>query len=127
VGLYQKKKQKTRNSQAPVAHTYNPSYSEGRDQEDRSSKPALGKQLMRPYLKNNQHKKGLTEWTCLPSQATQEGENWRIVVSGQPWRKRLSNLISINKSCLWWCALVIPAMLGSINKRSVVQVILGKK
>jgi hypothetical protein len=26
-------------SQVPVAHTYNPSYSEGRDQEDYSSKP----------------------------------------------------------------------------------------
>jgi hypothetical protein len=29
-------------SQAPVAHAHNPSYSGGRDQEDRSSKPALG-------------------------------------------------------------------------------------
>jgi hypothetical protein len=27
-------------SQAPVAHTYNPNYSGGRDQEDCSSKPA---------------------------------------------------------------------------------------
>jgi hypothetical protein len=27
----------------PVAHTYNPSYSGGRDQEDHGSKPALGK------------------------------------------------------------------------------------
>jgi hypothetical protein len=29
--------------QAPVAHAYNPSYSEGRNQEDYGSKPALGK------------------------------------------------------------------------------------
>jgi hypothetical protein len=27
-------------SRAPVAHVYDPSYSEGRDQEDRGSKPA---------------------------------------------------------------------------------------
>jgi hypothetical protein len=31
---------KTRNCQAPVTHTCNPSYSGGRDQEDHSSKPA---------------------------------------------------------------------------------------
>jgi hypothetical protein len=30
-------------SQALAAHTYNPSYSGGRDQEDRGSKPAQGK------------------------------------------------------------------------------------
>jgi hypothetical protein len=30
-------------SPAPVAHTYNPSYSGGRDQEDCSSKPVQGK------------------------------------------------------------------------------------
>jgi hypothetical protein len=32
------------------------------DQEDRSSKPALGKQLERSYLKNTHHEKGLVEW-----------------------------------------------------------------
>jgi hypothetical protein len=31
---------KISNSQAPKAHTYNPSYSGGRDQEDCGSKPA---------------------------------------------------------------------------------------
>jgi hypothetical protein len=36
-------------SQAPVAHTCNPSYSGSRDQKDCSSKPA---QANRPYLKN---------------------------------------------------------------------------
>jgi hypothetical protein len=36
-----------------VAHTCNPSYSGGRDQEDYNS---------RPYLKNSQHKKGLWVW-----------------------------------------------------------------
>jgi hypothetical protein len=38
---------------ALVAHTCNPSYSEGREQEDHSS---------RPYLEKIHHKKGLMEW-----------------------------------------------------------------
>jgi hypothetical protein len=39
-----------------VDHTYNPSYSEGRDQEDCSwLKVSPGQ--MKPYLKNTQHKK----------------------------------------------------------------------
>jgi hypothetical protein len=45
-----------------MAHTCNPSYSAGRDQEDRGSKPALGKQFTRLYLKKTLHKKGLVEW-----------------------------------------------------------------
>jgi hypothetical protein len=40
----------------PVAHTWNPSYSGGRDQEDHSSKPAQAKSSTRPYLKKNLHK-----------------------------------------------------------------------
>jgi hypothetical protein len=44
-----------------VAHTYNPSYSGGRDQEDCSSK-SLGKYSARPYLKKNFTKIGLVEW-----------------------------------------------------------------
>jgi hypothetical protein len=43
-------------SQAPVAHTYNPSYSGGRDQEDHSLKPA-GQMFERPYLDKTCHKK----------------------------------------------------------------------
>jgi hypothetical protein len=34
---------------APVAHTHNPSYSGGRDQEDRGSKPAWENSSARPY------------------------------------------------------------------------------
>jgi hypothetical protein len=41
-----------------VAHAYNPSYSGGRDQEDHGSKPTIGKQLVKPYLKETHHKKG---------------------------------------------------------------------
>jgi hypothetical protein len=42
-------------SQTPVAHTCNPTSSEGRDQKDPSSKPVLAK-FLRPYLKNTHHK-----------------------------------------------------------------------
>jgi hypothetical protein len=41
-----------------VAHACNPSYSGDRDQEDHGSKPALGRELTRPYLENTQQKKG---------------------------------------------------------------------
>jgi hypothetical protein len=45
-----------------VAHTFNLSYSGGRDQEDRGSKTAQGKYFVRPYLeKKILHKRGLVE------------------------------------------------------------------
>jgi hypothetical protein len=40
-----------------IAHTCNPSYSGGRDQEDHGSKPSLGKLSARPYLEKAHHKK----------------------------------------------------------------------
>jgi hypothetical protein len=50
-------------SQVLVAHTYNLSYSGGRDQEDCGSKPSWAKNPMRPYLKKTLHKKiGQVEW-----------------------------------------------------------------
>jgi hypothetical protein len=49
-------------SQEPVAHTYNPSYSGGRDQEDRSSKPVWANSSQDPISKKTHHKeKGLME------------------------------------------------------------------
>jgi hypothetical protein len=49
----EKKKQdsKSRESLAPVAHAYNPSYSGVRDQEDHGSKPARANSLLDPILK----------------------------------------------------------------------------
>jgi hypothetical protein len=44
-----------------VAHTCNPSYSGGRDQEDLSSKPTPGKSRD-PILKKPITTKGLVEW-----------------------------------------------------------------
>jgi hypothetical protein len=45
-----------------VAHAYNLSYSDGRDQEDWRLKPA--RQIVHEILsqKNKNHKKGLMEW-----------------------------------------------------------------
>jgi hypothetical protein len=43
-------------SQALVAHTCSPSYSGGRDQEDRNSKPAQAK-VLRPYIKKKSQKR----------------------------------------------------------------------
>jgi hypothetical protein len=45
-----------------VAHTYNPSYSGGRDQEDHDSKPVQANSSMRPYLEKPFTKTGLVEW-----------------------------------------------------------------
>jgi hypothetical protein len=45
-------------SWALVAHSCNPSYSGGRDQEDHSSKPALENSLQSPILKKPIIKKG---------------------------------------------------------------------
>jgi hypothetical protein len=49
-------------SQPPVAYIYNPSYSGGRDQEDRASKPARANSSLDSYLENTQHIEGLVEW-----------------------------------------------------------------
>jgi hypothetical protein len=45
-----------------VAHTYNPSYSGDRDQENQSSKSAQANTSRDPILKNPFTKKGLVEW-----------------------------------------------------------------
>jgi hypothetical protein len=44
--------------QTPVAHTCNPSYSGGKDQEDRGSKPAWANGLRDPISKKRITKKG---------------------------------------------------------------------
>jgi hypothetical protein len=49
------------NSQESEAHTCNPSYSGGRDQEDPSSKPAQAKKFMKSYLEKPFTKIGLKE------------------------------------------------------------------
>jgi hypothetical protein len=46
------------NKLGSVAHCYNPSYSGGRDQEDRSSKPAQENCLQDPILKVPNTKQG---------------------------------------------------------------------
>jgi hypothetical protein len=73
-GLYSKTlAQKTWESQASMAHTYNPCYSGGRDQKDQSLNEASpGKQFTTLYLENTQNNKGLAQWlkqysNCLAS------------------------------------------------------------
>jgi hypothetical protein len=45
-----------------VVHACNPSYSGGRDQEDRVGSQPLANSLQDPISKNNHHNKGLVEW-----------------------------------------------------------------
>jgi hypothetical protein len=45
-----------------VAHTSNPSYSGGKDQEDHSLRPAQANSSVRLYLKKPFTKIGLVEW-----------------------------------------------------------------
>jgi hypothetical protein len=45
-----------------VAHACNPRYPGGKDQEDRSSKPAQANSSQDPILKNTLHKTGLVQW-----------------------------------------------------------------
>jgi hypothetical protein len=45
-----------------VAHTCNPSYSGGSDQEDWGLKPAPDKQFSKLNLEKTHHKKGVMEW-----------------------------------------------------------------
>jgi hypothetical protein len=45
-----------------MAHACNPSYSDGRHQEDCGSKPAWPNSSGRPYLEKTLHKKWLVEW-----------------------------------------------------------------
>jgi hypothetical protein len=45
-----------------VAHTCDPSYSGGRDQEDCGLKPTRAKEFTRPYLEKIHRRKGLAEW-----------------------------------------------------------------
>jgi hypothetical protein len=53
-------------SQVLVAHTYNPSHSGGRDQEDPSSNPvrvnSLGDSSSKKKKKKKNHKKSAVEW-----------------------------------------------------------------
>jgi hypothetical protein len=49
-------------SLALVAHSGNPNYSGGRDQEDCGSKPAWENSSTRPYFEKTLHKKGLVKW-----------------------------------------------------------------
>jgi hypothetical protein len=67
-----------------VAHTCNPSYSGGRDQEDHGSKPAWTNSFTRPYLEKPFTKIGLVEWLKVKalssSPSTARKENMKRVL-----------------------------------------------
>jgi hypothetical protein len=50
-----------------VAHTYSPSYSGARDQEDQGSKPARVNNSCETLSRKTLHKKGLVEWLKVQS------------------------------------------------------------
>jgi hypothetical protein len=56
-----------------VAHTCNPSYSGGRDQDDGGSKPAWANGCVRPYLKKPSTKIGLVEWLKVKALSSSPG------------------------------------------------------
>jgi hypothetical protein len=68
---------------APVAHTYSPSYSGGRDQEDHSSKPAWANSSWDPISKTKAGGMGLREvrteqpWKCRVSAWKRGGQGER--------------------------------------------------
>jgi hypothetical protein len=79
-----------------VTHTCNPTYSEGRDQEDCGSKTALANSL-RPDLENTQQKKLLAEWlklarpciqTPVPSKKERK-EDSKMAARGRKQKARL--------------------------------------
>jgi hypothetical protein len=57
-----------------MAHTYNPSYSRGRDQEDHGSKPALANSSLDPILKKAITKIGLMAQSVGP---TFKPQHWK--------------------------------------------------
>jgi hypothetical protein len=71
-----------------VAKAYNPSYSEGRDQENHGSKPARANSSERPNLEKPFTKIGLVEWlkvkalSSSPSTTKREGAETEAQESG---------------------------------------------
>jgi hypothetical protein len=72
-----------------MAHACNPSYSGGKDQENRGSKPGQANCSQEPILKKTHHKKVLVEWlkvyalSSSPSTAKKEKRNRRRYESPQ--------------------------------------------
>jgi hypothetical protein len=75
---------KDKDSRGLVAHTCNPRYSGGRDQEDQSLKPAWANSSRDTILKQPITKKGLVEWlevkslSASPSTTKKKKEKKRI-------------------------------------------------
>jgi hypothetical protein len=81
-----------------VAHTCNPSFSGGRDQEDPSSKPAWANSSQDSILKKPIPKKGLAEWlkgkalSSNPSTTRKKKKEWMIHSNMSTYRKKEHSL-----------------------------------
>jgi hypothetical protein len=53
--IFIKKKKKKERKPGVVGHSYNPSFSGGREQEDRGSRPGWGNSLCDPHLEKTQY------------------------------------------------------------------------
>jgi hypothetical protein len=87
-----------------VAHACNPSYSGVRNQEDRRSKPALGKQFARPYLENTQQNRadGVTQVVeCLPSKC-EALSSYPLQPERERERERERDLSQVSKKDSGW-------------------------
>jgi hypothetical protein len=78
-----------------VAHTCNPTYSGGRDQEDCGSKPAGANSLSDPILKKNppQEKDGMVEWLKVEALSSNPSTTQNLETLG-----RGGNLVSFSLS-----------------------------
>jgi hypothetical protein len=92
-----------------VAHACNPSYSGGRDQEDRGSKPAQ-ENSSRDYLETTLHKKGIVGWLkvkVLSSNHSTSEENLR--------------------PCAWWLTpVILVTQEGSEGSQFKASLIVGE-
>jgi hypothetical protein len=70
---------KSETGQAPVTHTCNPSYSGGRNQEDRSSKPAQANGLWKPILNKKGWWNGSRCWPWVQILVLQKIKVWKFI------------------------------------------------
>jgi hypothetical protein len=98
-------------SQFPLAHTCNPSYLGVCNQEDHGLRSGQAGSSQDPISANN------SAWWCTPVILnTWEAEIGRILVPDPAWAKRLQDVISMGKGCVWCHLPVISATVGSLKQ-----------
>jgi hypothetical protein len=74
-----------------VAHTYDPSYLGGWDQEDDGSRPTQTNWRWRPHLQNNHNK---MDWKCGSSQIEPTLQVWSLEANSSPMGEKKKKLFS---------------------------------